>query len=44
MKRAEKKRRNLRRRVAWWEASMNGASDIVRKHPKGFKKPGSLSK
>lgn len=44
MKRSRKKRNNLAGRIADWENIMKGGSDIVRKHPKGFRKPGSNTK
>ena len=45
MKRSKKKRNTLAGRIADWENMMGGkGSDIVRKHPRGFKKPGSNTK
>lgn len=41
MKRSKKLQRKLNGRIADWENLMAGKSDIVRKHPRGFKKPGS---
>jgi len=42
MRRGKKIARELARRIAAWEATtQNKASDIARKHPNGFKKPGS---
>lgn len=31
-------------RIAAWEQTIQGHSDVSRKHPKGFRKPGSTSK
>jgi len=41
MKRSKKLARKLAGRIADWENLMKSSTDIVRKHPKGFKKPGS---
>lgn len=42
MKRSKKLRRKLAGRIADWESIVQGnRSDIIRKHPKGFTKPGS---
>jgi len=41
----KKKVARLNGRIADWESMMKGnASDIVRKHPRGFRKPGSVKK
>jgi hypothetical protein len=45
MKRSKKKARNLRRRIADYEEMVQRqASDIIRKHPQGYHRPGSNSK
>jgi hypothetical protein len=36
--------RNLRNRISNWEDIMKNGSDITRKHPKGFRKPGAMKK
>lgn len=41
MKRSKKKARKLAGRIYDWEQTTKGNSDIARKHPKGFRKPGS---
>ena len=41
MKRSKKKARKLAGRIYDWESTMQRGGDIVRKHPKGFRKPGS---
>ena len=41
MKRSKKLKRKLAGRIADWESTMQRSGDIVRKHPRGFKKPGS---
>lgn len=42
MARGRKLRRRLATRIRDYENTMQGNSDIKRKHPQGFKKPGSL--
>lgn len=45
MKRAKKLKAKLNGRIYDWENMMNGkGSDIIRKHSKGFRKPGSVNK
>lgn len=39
-----KKIARLNGRIYAWEQTQNGNSDIARKHPKGFRKPGSVKK
>lgn len=41
MKKSKKLARKLAGRIYDWEQMMKGSSDITRKHPKGFRKPGS---
>ena len=41
MKRSKKLARKLAGRIYSWEQLMAHGGDTVRKHPKGFKKPGS---
>lgn len=41
MKRAKKRKRNLETRIRTWENLKSSSSDIARKHPLGFRKPGS---
>ena len=41
MKRSKKLKRKLETRIRDWESLSSGKSDISRKHPKGFRKPGS---
>lgn len=41
MKKSRKLKNKLAGRVADWENIVKGNSDIIRKHPKGFRKPGS---
>lgn len=42
MKRSKKLRNKLAGRIHDWEQMVAGnRSDIIRKHPKGFRKPGS---
>lgn len=44
MKRSKKKQWRLNGRIYAWEQMKTNGGDTYRKHPNGFKKPGSMNK